>query len=311
MRAFEFFGGAPTRCVYDNPGYAVKPQGKPLTGRKRELTDTMLELKSTFLFEADFAAPGKGNEKGAVESKVKTARSACFVPVPVVESFEELNAMLVAKATAVRDKAERFAEDVARLLPLADYKPCRLVQVKVDKLSLATFEGSSYSVPCDLVGRSLLLRATPFEVEILDGEKRVASHKRSLDKSRCVTDLSHYIEVLERKPRAAKCALPVLQAGLPDEFEAYRRRVEDGTGEGDRRFVAVLKLAGELGVESTARALRLALARGVKEPSDVRLLALREREAPPAVCTHSLRTGPSVKRPPLKDYDGLLAGAAL
>lgn len=311
VRAFEFFGGVPRRCVYDNPGYAVKPQGKPFKGRKRELSDTMLELKSTFLFEAEFAAPGKGNEKGAVESKVKTARSACFVPVPKVSSFEELNAMLLAKATAARDKSERFAEDSARLLPLADYKPCRLVQVKVDKLSLVTFEGSSYSVPCNLVGRSLLLRATPFEVEILEGAQWVAKHKRSLDKGRCVTELSHYIEVLERKPRAVKCALPVLQAGLPHEFEAYRRRVEDGTGEGDRRFVAVLRLAGELGVQSTAAALRSALARGAVEPADVRLLAMREREAPTAVCMLSLRTGPKVERPPISDYAGLLTGGAL
>lgn len=311
VRAFEFFGGAPTRCVYDNPGYAVKPQGKPLKGRKRELTHTLLELKSTFLFEAEFAAPGKGNEKGSVESKVKTARSACFVPVPKVASFEQLNEMLLARCILARDGAERFGQDAARLLPLADYKPCRLVQVKVDKLSLATFEGSSYSVPCKLVGRSLLLRATPFDVEITDGAERVANHKRSLDKGRCVTELSHYLDVLERKPRAARCALPVLQAGLPDEFEAYRRRVEDGTGDGDRRFVAVLKLAHELGVHCIARALRLALTRGATEPDHVRLLALREREAPHAVCMNSKRAGPSVKRPPISDYAGLLTGVAL
>ena len=181
----------------------------------------------------------------------------------------------------------------------------------MDKLSLATFEGSSYSVPCKLVGRSLLLRATPFDVEITDGAQRVASHKRSLEKGRCVTELWHYIEVLERKPRAARCALPVLQAGLPHEFEAYRRKVEDGTGAGDRRFVAVLKLAGELGVETVAKALRTALARGATESADVRLLALREREALPAVCMHSKRAGPSVERPPIAEYTRLLAGAAL
>lgn len=311
VRAFEFFGGVPRRCVYDNPSYAVSTGGKPLTGRRRDLTRTFAELKSTFLFEAEFAAPRKGNEKGAVESKVKTARSACFVPVPKVAGFEELNERLLAKATAARDKAERFAEDAARLLPLADYKPCRLVQVKIDKLSLATFETCWYSVPCELVGRSLLLRATPFELEILDGTQIVARHRRSLERGRAYAQLWHYIEVLERKPRAARCALPVLQAGLPDEFEAYRRRVEDGTGVGDRRFVAVLKLARELGVESIAKALGLGLRRGVVEPADIRLLAMRDKEALPAVCIRSLRTGPSVKRPPIAEYTRLLAGGAL
>ena len=311
VRAFEFFGGVPRRCVYDNPGYAVNSGGKPLKGRKRDLTRTFAELESTFLFEAEFAAPGKGNEKGSVESKVKTARSACFVPVPKVSSFEELNERLLAKAIAARDKAERFGEDAARFLPLADYKPCRLVQVKIDKLSLATFETCGYSVPCNLVGRSLLLRATPFELEILDGAEIVARHRRSLEKGRAYAQLWHYIEVLERKPRAARCALPVLQAGLPDEFEAYRRRVEDGTGDGDRRFVAVLKLARELGVQTIAKALGLGLLRGVVEPVDIRLLAMRDKEALPAVCTRSLRTGPSVERPPITEYTRLLAGGAL
>jgi transposase len=117
LRAFEFFGGAPRRLVYDNPAYAVKRAKGRIKGRSRDLTDGFAELRSTFLFEAAFAAPAKGNEKGAVESKVKAARSASFVPVPQVASFEELNEILLARALAAKEKSECFAEDAARLLP--------------------------------------------------------------------------------------------------------------------------------------------------------------------------------------------------
>jgi transposase len=314
VRAFRFFGGVPRRCVYDNPAYAVNRGKGPLRGRSRDLAQMFGEIRSTFLFEAVFAAPAKGNEKGSVESKVKTVRSSCMVPVPNVSGFKELNEMLAAKAGAVKEKADRFAEDAALFLPAADYEASRLTQAKVDKTSLVQFEACSYSVPCGLVGRTLLLRATPFHIEVLDERQVVARHERSLEKGRLVTEISHYIDVLERKPRAARSALPVLQAGLPAEFEAYRQRVEDGTGEGDRRFVAVLRLAGELGVEIVAAALGSARERGAREPADIRLLAMSQVEGLPGVCkSGSLRPGlkaPSVERPTLSDYTGLLAGGA-
>jgi transposase len=66
IAAFDFFGGVPVRCVYDNAGYSVKRGSGPIKGRTRNLTDSFSELKSAFLFEADFAAPRKGNEKGSV-----------------------------------------------------------------------------------------------------------------------------------------------------------------------------------------------------------------------------------------------------
>jgi len=140
-------------------------------------------------------------------------------------------------------------------------------------------------------------------------------HVRSYDKGRAFAMLEHYIELLEKKPRAAKCALPVLQAGLPDAFEAYRRRMEDGTGEGDRRFVHVLKLATEFGPKRVAQALEMAGTRAIRDPADIRLLMLKEAEKPsPRGCMdwkHPGRTRtPRVERPPLSEYERLLAGAA-
>ncbi len=130
-----------------------------------------------------------------------------------------------------------------------------------------------------------------------------------------VTELAHYLDALELKPRAVRTATPVLQARLPEEFEDYRRKAEKDGASGDRRFVATLRLAAEFGVERMAKALARANALGVKEPADIRLMMIRESEAPAAgLCTPwSMPDGlaaPSVVRPPLTDYAGLLAGAA-
>jgi transposase len=312
--AFSFFGGVPTRIVYDNAGYSVKRGSGPLKGRERELCSLFSELRSAFLFEAAFAAPRKGNEKGSVERHVGTLRQSLLVPVPSASSFEELNDRLLSKATLHRDGAERFREETFAFLPLASYAPCRLTERKADKLSLLKFESNSYSVPTKFALRSLLVRATPFQVEILSAKEVVATHSRSYDKNRTFAQLGHYLDLLERKPRAARTALPVLQAGLPDAFEALGRRVEDGTGAGDRRFVAVLRLGQELGFERIASALSRACVLGAKDPAEIRMLALKETETPTqALCTGwkspENRQSPRVERPPPGEYTRLLAGA--
>jgi transposase len=311
VSSFEFFGGIPSRIVYDNPGYAVKREKGGLKGRERRLTDSFAELCSACLFEPVFAAPSSGNEKGSVERRVRTVRSGAFVPLPVAASFDELNQKLAALATSNRDRAERFEKEASQLLPLVQYKPARLAQVKVDRLALVHFDSSSYSVPFELCARSLLVRATPFRVEISNAGTTVARHARSIERGRVVTELAHYIGLLERKPRAASRAVPVVQAGLPLEFEAYRRRVADGTGMGDRQFVAVLRLATIHGPLAVAGALSAAIAKGITDPAAIGLMCMKKEELP-AVCTHPLRQGlraPSVERPPLAEYTRLLAGA--
>jgi len=314
--AFRFLGGAPTRIVYDNPAYAVKRGIGPMKGRTREPVLAFSELRSAFLFEAAYAAPAKGNEKGSVERAVGTLRRSLMVPVPQVESFEELNDKILAKATAFKEKSESFAQDAQVFLPLVDYEPCELVSRKADKTSFVRFDTNSYSVPTRFAYRSLLVRGTPFEVRILSAKEQIAVHKRCFGKGRFITELSHYLDLLEKKPRAARTALAVIQAGLPEAFELFRRYVEDGTGVGDLRFVGVLRLAVEYGSERVADALRLAMATGVQEAADVRLLTIRQAEALPAtVCMDwklpSGQRSPTVERPPLSEYTDLLLKEAI
>ena len=313
MAAFRFFCGVPRRVVYDNPSYAVKRDGKPLTGRERTLAEMFSELCSVCLMKPEFAAPRRGNEKGSVERKVGVLRSSLMVPVPKAGSFEELNERLLSKALAHKEECEPLALET--LLPLPDYEPGRLASASADKLSLVRFDCCSYSVPTRLAGTQLLIRATPFSLDILSSKEMVASHARCYEKGRIRADLAHYIDLLERKPRAARAALPVLQAGLPDVFESYRQEVEDGTGVGDRKFVAVLRLSVDFGPERVAAALRKARALGLKEPADIRLVMLKEAEdLPRSLCSvwklPDGRKAPAVERPPLGEYGRLLAGGA-
>ena len=90
-RAFEFFGGVPTRISYDNSKVAV---GKIVGSREREVTKEFLRLKSHFLYEDHFCLVRRPNEKGHVERLLDFARRSFLVPVPRVESLGECSKRL-------------------------------------------------------------------------------------------------------------------------------------------------------------------------------------------------------------------------
>ena len=90
-RAFEFFGGVPTRISYDNSKIAVAA----FTGsRDRKVTKEFQRLKSHYLFVDHFCLVRRPNEKGHVERLVDFSRSNFLVPVPRVNSLEVLNVRL-------------------------------------------------------------------------------------------------------------------------------------------------------------------------------------------------------------------------
>jgi transposase len=85
VRAFSYLGGVPERIVYDNLSAAVKK----VVGSDRELTERFMALSSHYLFEACFARPREGHDKGGVEARGKGTNLAIdplhiSVP-PVVE----------------------------------------------------------------------------------------------------------------------------------------------------------------------------------------------------------------------------------
>ena len=89
VRAFAYFGGVPTRILYDNTKIAV---AKILGGEERQRTRAFSELQSHYLFADKFGRPAKGNDKGKVEGLVGYARRNFMVPIPRVNTWDELNA---------------------------------------------------------------------------------------------------------------------------------------------------------------------------------------------------------------------------
>src|SRR5258705_7764212 len=132
VRAFAYFGGVPTRILYDNTKIAV---AKILGGEERLRTRSFSELQSYYLFADKFRRPAKGNDKGKVEGLVGYARRNLMVPLPRVRTIDEFNVRLLAgcdkrQVAVLRGKKESIRERMKRdrlaFLPLPTdvFDPC-------------------------------------------------------------------------------------------------------------------------------------------------------------------------------------------
>ena len=93
--AFDYFGGVPSTIRYDNLKAAVV---KVLLGRQRWENPKFVALRSHYGFESFFCLPGEdgAHEKGGVEGEIGRFRRRHLVPLPRVESLDELNTFVAA-----------------------------------------------------------------------------------------------------------------------------------------------------------------------------------------------------------------------
>ena len=185
IRAFEFFGGVPTRISYDNLKIAVRL----ITGcHQRELTDGFLQLASHYLFEHHFCTVRRANEKGVVELTGKYARSHFLVPVPEVKDFDELNEKLRSHCWNEQFRQLRgreapkkvlWQQECFRPLPEAAFDACRKQAGRANSLSLVRFQDNDYSVPVAYAHHKLLVKGYVGKVMICSQDgKTICEHKR-------------------------------------------------------------------------------------------------------------------------------------
>jgi len=272
VRAFESFGGVPTRISYDNSKVLVS---KIVGAHERKLTDGFLKLQSHYLFREHFCRVGRANEKGVVEGVVKFARLNFFVPVPRVRDLDDLNGQLAEMCQKdlqrrLRGKAgtkvEMLKEDQAAFLalPAGAMDACRKQPTRANSLSLVRFDDNDYSVPVTYAHHEILVKGYVDRVVLCHKERVVAQHRRSWGKEGIFFDYRHYLPLLERKPGSLDHARPLLNLNLPECLEVLRRRLqgeEKKEGEGLREFIRVLRLLEDYSMarllEAVEKALRI------------------------------------------------------
>ena len=248
VRAFEALGGVPVGMIrYDNLTPAVI---RVALGRERLENPRFVALRSHYGFDSFFCIPGieGAHEKGGVEGEVGRFRRNHLVPVPHVESMDELNELIEHAMTADDHRfiahrritvGEHFELEAPalRALPTEAFDATTIGSHRVDTKSRVCVRQAFYSVPARYVRRRLDVRVGAEIIEVLDGATVVARHPRGR-KGDEILSLDHYLDVMVRKPGALPASTPLARARASGAFtdthqrfwDAARRRLGDRDG---------------------------------------------------------------------------------
>jgi hypothetical protein len=296
VHALGWFGGAFSTIRYDNLKAAAK---QVLKGRRRVESDRFVALRSHYLFASWFTLVGieGAHEKGGVEGEVGRFRRGNLVPVPVVASLAELNALIAVGVE--RDLGRRIegrpvtvGEALAlerprlRALPAVAFETAEQTTHRVNAKAMVTVRRNHYSVPVGLVGLTVTARVSAREVTVVHDGRRVAGHVRLHGSQQRSAQLDHYLELLARKPGALQGSLALRQqreqgawpACFDELWQAIEQRV--GASEAARQIVDVLLLCREHDPAVVELAVAGALAAGAHDGRAVALLIDRRRRAP-------------------------------
>jgi transposase len=289
LNAFVAFGGLPKSAVFDNATTAVK---RVLRGRNREENEAFLAFRGGLALAVEFAAPAKGNEKGGVEGIHGFIEDNFFRPTPSFDDLDAINAALRAFCQADMNRIAaghqetiggRFAREVTALYPLPSTLPrtCVTRYARINKFAEICFESNWYSVPTCYAHRNASVEVYEDRLRIIVEDAAVAEHQRAFGAGQRMLDPRHFVELLQRKHRAAASALALSDGRVPDELRAlYERYRQTDAASASKRWVSVLALLAHASVDELARAVTWATARGTDDPAAIALLLRQDDDHP-------------------------------
>ena len=277
--AFGRLGGVPLDQIrYDNLKPAVS---RVLFGRSRVESGRWVAFRSHYGFDAFYCQPGHegSHEKGGVEGEGGRFRRTHCVPMPAVDSIDELNALLEAwdDADDRRRVASRamsvghdwaFERQLLRPLPAELFDTALTLTPRVDRYAQVMVRCCQYSVPARFIGHRVRVELSASAVTVYDRNTVVARHQRAAGKGVKVLDLDHYLEILLRKPGALPGATALAQARASGVFtpahEAFWAAARKALGDslGTRALVEVLLLHRHLGHADVLAGVSAAVAVG-------------------------------------------------
>jgi hypothetical protein len=237
LHAFEDLGGVPLSVTFDNMKTVV-------TGRDEkgypDWNDTFFKFAVELDFHPILCSPRQPNQKGSVENLVRYVKNN-FLAGRCFQDRDDLKDRLVEWLTEVNEGREcQATEEIpaqllkverdGKLQPLTatadDYGLLR--HLKVSREGTIHFETNEYSVPVELIGRTVEARIHPERIRIYHEGEKVADHKRSSGRKERVREPDHYEPTFQKKPRAQvmlyREKLLKLNHGISDYVEKVVRK---------------------------------------------------------------------------------------
>ncbi|WP_434511957.1 IS21 family transposase [Desulfitobacterium sp. AusDCA] len=248
ISGFDYFEGVPKRMIFDNAKVAVK-EG---FGVHAKAQDRYKALAAHYAFQCDFCNIAEGHEKGLVEGLVGWVRRNVLVPIPRVESIDDLNAELLRRGLKYREhkiagRAQTVGEMAlttkVRMTPLPRYRfdSSKSIIARVSEFSTVRFDYNYYSVPFTYVNKEVSIKGYGNEVVMIYRNTEIARYSRCYERGQTLYRLEHYIDLIEKRPRSVFNAKPV-KSNISAELLEIGRKLS-----GPREMVKLLRLCIDYG----------------------------------------------------------------
>ncbi len=273
VEAFNYFQGAPSIIVPDNPRAAITQPCKyePI------INATFLEMASHYSCAVIPARVRKPKDKAKAELAVGLAtrwilarlRNRTFfslheIKVAIKDLLEDANNRPFKKMPGSRKSMFLEIEQPAlKALPARPFEFAEIPKARVGIDYHVEFDGHWYSCPYQLAKQEVELRITDRTVEIIHKHRRVASHSRDFHKAKHSTIPEHmpksHREYLNANPPRLVGWAEMYGQGAKQLIEAILES-KPHPEQGYRACIGILKLGKEFGSERLNAACNRAFA---------------------------------------------------
>ena len=281
--------------------------------RKGQFNDKFLELSIHFGFHPCVCNPASPNEKGTDEESVGYVRRATFSERSRFESLEEATDWLKMRLGEInthpvyrRSNVPIQGLDQERVLmhplPTLEYENYELKRATISRYSLIKYDGNYYSIPDTYRPRYITLKILVDQIDFLDGNAVIASHRRITGKQKYSLDITHYIKTFHRKPGALANSKVLAQADelIQNMFNCYYR-------DDPKKFLPILDLMRETSPEAFSSTLAILNKQNIHPTCDSIRFFLHQTDVP-MVEPFAFKGGFEVSEPDLAVFDHFLEG---
>ena len=204
-----------------------------------------------FGFQPCVCNPASPNEKGTDEESVGYVRRATFGEMSSFASINEATEWLKMRLVEINDHpvycrsnvpVQGLDQEQALMhpLPTLEYENYELKRATISWYSLVKHDGNYYSIPDTYRPRYITLKILVDQIDFLDGNAVIASHRRITGKQKYSLDITHYIKTFHRKPGAPANSKILAQSDelIQNMFNYYYR-------DDPKKFLPILDLMRE------------------------------------------------------------------
>lgn len=276
--SFSSFGGVPKIYRLDN----LSPAVKEILRNGRNTTHKFNQLREHYNFEQSFCTPGKGNEKGTVESLNRHFKDYLSYGIKTDnktfiddDEFDQYLSLKVEEYNRQKEKEIEIEKKHLFPLPSSPFPSYTIEINTVNKYGFVRAASKRYSVTAEYKYCKVEMRIYSKYVEIYYDNKLIQKHKRATDggDSKPTIDFRDHVFAMLKKP-GAFTFYKHREAFFPtDKFREFYNKYAD-----NKNYLSILSLCKDYSISEVEIAIDLVLSESCYPSYDVISSLVKPRE---------------------------------